>query len=185
MSIASTPKYDIVTTKYYDVHRAGSLRFSEMMRQALTKNDRKLSDGIYPYQFKDTKPFSTALLSGYMAEKRDIGKDSAEQEMVQEARGQVEKLMTSELHYDTLHGKASFTPTKAKMRYFLLPTWVITYRGDKPGTTFYYMMNAQTGHRLRQVAHSPGKAHWRCRSGRCDREQLALCGRCAAMVKRF
>lgn len=145
VSIASTPKYDIVTTKYYDVHRAGSLRFSEMMRQALTKNDRKLSDGIYPYQFKDTKPFSTALLSGYMAEKRDIGKDSAEQEMVQEACGQVEKLMTSELHYDTLHGKASFTPTKAKMRYFLLPTWVITYRGDKPGTTFYYMMNAQTG----------------------------------------
>ena len=65
--------------------------------------------------------------------------------MVQEARGQVEKLMTSELHYDTLHGKASFTPTKAKMRYFLLPAWVITYRGDKPGTTFYYMMNAQTG----------------------------------------
>ena len=27
----------------------------------------------------------------------------------------------------------------------LLPTWVLTHKGDRPGTTYFYMMNGQKG----------------------------------------
>lgn len=145
VSIASTPKYDIITTRYYDVHRAGEVHYRQMMRKALEKCDRKLSDGVHPYRFSALRPFSTALLSGYMAHKRDVPQATAQADMEQEAQEHTKQVMTQGLHYDTLHGSATFQTRTANLRYMLLPTWVLTYRNKQEEAAYYYMMNGQTG----------------------------------------
>ena len=48
-------------------------------------------------------------------------------------------------NFDSLRGDADFRPTGAALRSVLLPTWVLTYRGDRGKQAYYYMMNGQTG----------------------------------------
>lgn len=145
VSVASTPKYDIITTRYYDIHRSGKIQYRQMMRKALEKCDRKLSDGVHPYRFNALRPFSTALLSGYLAHKRDVSRETAQTDMEQEAQENVKRVMTQGLHYDTLHGSATFRTTEANLRYLLLPAWVLTFRNRQEDAAYYYMMNGQTG----------------------------------------
>lgn len=145
VSVASTPKYDVITTRFFHIHRTGGIRFRQMMRKALNQCDRKLADGVHPYRFDALRPFSTALLSGYMAHRRDVPMASAQADMEREAQENARQIMTQGLHYDTLHGSATFQTQEAHLRYLLLPTWVLTYRNRADGETYYYMMNAQTG----------------------------------------
>ena len=141
--VTTTPT--TIITKYYDVHRTGTLHFQHLVRKALNKCDRKLSDGIHPYHFEKTKPFSTSYLSGFVAEMRDVEKHEVEADMVHEAHEQTDKLMRAGMSFDTLRGDTTFVKDRTDLRYLLLPAWVLTYWGDKPGTTYYYMMNGQGG----------------------------------------
>lgn len=145
VSVATTPKVDIITTRYYDVHRTGDIQYRQMMRKALEKADRKLSDGVHPYHYGGLRPFSTALLSGFMAHKRDVPEEAAQADMEQEAQQSAKQVMTQGLHYDTLQGSATFQTKEAHLRYLLLPAWALTYRNKQAGETYYYMMNGQTG----------------------------------------
>ena len=65
--------------------------------------------------------------------------------MLKEVNGYAPGMIGKRETYTSLHGNTAFTPTGTSMRYLLLPCWVLTYRGDKPGTTFYFMMNGQNG----------------------------------------
>ena len=136
---------DIVTvTQYYRLHREGRLTFRSMIRKALGKTDRQLSDGIHPYEQTDMQPFASGYLSGFLAEKRDVEEEDAKSDMIEETRGYVTGLMTQDTGLTGLHGKASYTPRESRMRYVLLPTWLLTWTGGRKGV-YYYMMNGQTG----------------------------------------
>lgn len=143
--VRNTAKETITVTRYFRVVRRGHLRFTGLVRKALSTNDRKLSDGIFPYDEGKMKPFAMEYLSGFMAEKRDVPKEDASADMVHEAEEAAEGALRREAAYETLTGQATLSGAKARLRYVLLPTWVLTYRGDKPGKTFFYMMNGQRG----------------------------------------
>lgn len=145
ISTQVTPRETITVTRHFRVSREGTLHFGGMFRKALKQNDRKLSDGIHPYDEKDMKPFAMGYLSGFLAEKRDVPEQEAEDDMTREAEGYADSVMKEGASFDTLSGSTSFTRTAARLRYVLLPTWVLTYRGDQPGATYFYMMNGQTG----------------------------------------
>lgn len=145
VDVASTPKKTVTTTRYYAVQREGRLSFRSMVRKALSKADRKLSDGIHPYNTDEMKPFAMGYLSGFLAEKRDVEADEVKQDVLQEAQGYASSMMSDRSGFNSLRGDTSFRTTAARMKYVLLPTWVLTYKSDKPGDTYYYMMNAQTG----------------------------------------
>ena len=143
--VVRMPRETITTTEYYAVHREGRVGFRSMVRKALSKADRQLSDGIHPYELKDAVPFEMSYLSGFLAEKRDIEEAVTEQDMFNEAQGYVTRLMKKDSPYDSLNGKGQMTSHQSKLRYVLLPAWVLTYRAAEPGKTFYFMMNAQSG----------------------------------------
>ena len=137
--------YNITTTRYYHVSRKGHLRFSNLQRKALHEVDRKLSDGIHPYQLQNMKPFSMSYLSGFLAEKRDIEEQDVQSDMEQEVRQHVPVIMERNDKYSSLKGKTDFAVTSRRMRYVLLPAWVLTYQGRTKEQPYYFMMNGQTG----------------------------------------
>ncbi len=135
----------ITTTRYYQLERAGRLSFRNMVRKALKKADRQLSDGIHPYDQAQMEPFASGYLSGFMAEKRDVEQAEAEKDILEETEGYVEKLLTENSGLTGVKGKTSYTPDQVRMKYTLLPAWVLTYSHDVQKKVYYYMMNGQSG----------------------------------------
>lgn len=145
VSVASTPRQTVTTTRYFSVEREGKLSFRNLARKALSKADRQLSDGIHPYRLDEAKPFAMGYLSGFLAEKRDIEADAVKPDVLQEVQGYAQSMMSAKADFNSLRGNTSFRPGKTSMKYMLLPAWVLTYKGGKDGVPYYYMMNGQTG----------------------------------------
>ncbi len=133
------------TTRYYRLERAGKVSFRNMVRKALNKADRKLSDGIHPYDQAGMKPFASGYLSGFLAEKRDVDRAEAEKDIVDETRGYIRRMMTDGSGLQGLKGDTTYEPTEVTMRYALLPAWVLTYSHNIQKKVYYYMMNGQNG----------------------------------------
>lgn len=145
VSVFPSPRQTVTITKFFDVYREGKLSMYRMVRKALSKADRKLSDGIHPYDMGQERAFSMGYLSGFLAEKRDLEAEDVKPDILAEAEGYAQDLLSDKRSYDTLRGKASFRPTSTRMRYMLLPAWVLTYKSSGNAQPYYYMMNGQTG----------------------------------------
>ncbi len=135
----------ITTTRYFRMEREGRVTFRNMVRKALKRVDRKLSDGIHPYDRNEMEPFASGYLSGFMAEKRDVSREEAEKDIVDETRGYVEGLMTKDSGLQGVRGNTTYQPDDVQMKYTLLPAWVLTYSHDIQKKVYYYMMNGQSG----------------------------------------
>lgn len=146
VNVINSPNYITTKTDHYRVRRQADITFRSIMRPALTKANRKLSDGIHPFPLEEAKPFSDAYLSGFLAERRDIEVDAIQPEIEQEVAGYVKPLLSDTVHYESQSLSASSRFKRMKTRYVLLPTWVLTYpnRQNKE-EPYYYAMNGCTG----------------------------------------
>ena len=63
--------YEVTETDHYDVYRAGSLHFEKIPVDASSKMPDNHMDSIEPYDYSELKPFSTAYLPGFLADKFD------------------------------------------------------------------------------------------------------------------
>ena len=144
-SVATTPRHIVTTTRYYSVHRKADIGFRAVARKALGKLDGKLSDGIHPYDPEQVKPYAAGYLSGFLAEARDIEADQLKDSVAAELKDHADSLIRSNHNYTTLKGKTTFEPSSMTKRYVLLPAWVLTWKSDKAGEPYYYLMNGQTG----------------------------------------
>ena len=71
--------YEITETRHYDVQRAGSIAFEKIPVDASSKMPDDYMDSIEPFDYADLKPFSTAYLPGFLADKYDVSvEDSRE-----------------------------------------------------------------------------------------------------------
>ena len=144
-SVRTTPRYIETTTHFFQVEREGNLFIRNIARKALEKVDGKLADGIHPFRVEDVKPYASGYLSGFLAEMRDVPENAAKTDMLFEAHGYASELLKSDHAYDALKGGNTFEPEKVRMRYLLMPAWVLTWKGGKDGVPYYFMMNGQTG----------------------------------------
>ncbi|MGN1021701.1 MAG: hypothetical protein ACI4O7_15160 [Aristaeellaceae bacterium] len=147
VSVAHGPQYTVTTTRHFRVRREGKVSFRNLFRRALSSADRTLSEGIHPYRYGEMKTYTPEYLSGFMAEMRDVPEESARAEMLREVESLVPGMMKRDHTYDTLNGSTAFRAEKTRMRYVLLPAWVLTWKGRGKGgnASYYYMMNGQTG----------------------------------------
>ena len=145
VSVAQTPAHIVTTTRVFRVHREGELSFRNLARKALLKADGKLSDGIHPYDVNGITPYASGYLSGFLAEKRDVTGEAAREDMLREAGHYAENLMKRNHPFNALSGETRFKARNVRMKYVLLPAWVLTYKGGRDGAPYYYMMNGQTG----------------------------------------
>ena len=146
VSVINSPNYITTKTDHYRVRREADITFHSIMRPALSKTNRKLSDGIHPFPLEKAKPFSDAYLTGFLAERRDMDAESIQPEIAQEVAGYVQPLLSDTVHYESQSLSPASRVKKQKTRYVLLPTWVLTYPNKQnKDDPYYYAMNGCTG----------------------------------------
>jgi len=133
--------------KRYKVERSGSLDVKNLTRNALSKSNKELVEGVLPFETAELVPFQSGYLSGFLAEKRDMESSTFNDEAEQEVREYtIENLRSSISGYSSVNVQDAETRIRdAKWQYALLPVWVLTYHHKEDKKTYYFAMNGQTG----------------------------------------
>ena len=137
--------YRITDTMHYHVTRAGSLDFERVPVDASAKMPDGHMDSIEPFDYRELKPFSTAYLPGFLADKYDVTVEQSKERADVRCAGTLEDELRA-----TVQGYHTVIPTgrhitlqRGKVHYALLPVWLLHTRWN--GKDFLFAMNGQTG----------------------------------------
>lgn len=153
--------YRVTETDHFHVHRAGRFRFERVPVDGSSKMPDNHMDSIEPYDYSELKPFSTAYLPGYLADKYDIGAEEGAKRVNERIRGSASELLRETVqHYQSvLERNAGVNVKRGDIKYALLPVWMLhTKWKDKD---YLFAMNGQTGKLIGDLPVDKGKfAAW-------------------------
>lgn len=137
--------YRYTETSVYACERNGDIHFEDIVTCAFSKAEKEMLEGILPYPSHELIDYSSSYLSGFLAKKRDIERESLSDEVKEKMNEYSVSLLK-----DTVIGYSSVKPTsnslnihKSHWEYSLLPIWMLTY--NTPKKTYIYAMNGCTG----------------------------------------
>ena len=132
-------------TSTFDISRGGFIHFEDIVTSALSEADKEMLEGVLPYPSDSMMDFSMPYLSGFVAKKRDIERESLNDEIRKRMHDYATTLLSN-----TVHGYSTVTPigtdvnvTTSHWEYTLMPIWMLTYQ--KGSKRFLYAMNGHTG----------------------------------------
>lgn len=144
-NVYETGDYEITETRHYHVVRAGSLAFEKIPVDASSKMPDDHMDSIEPFDYAQLRPFSTAYLPGYLADKYDVTIDDSRDR----ADTRCSETLAQALR-DTVTGygacvteREDIALRRGKVHYALLPVWMLSTKWR--GQDFLFAMNGQTG----------------------------------------
>lgn len=153
--------YNVVRTHHFNVERSGAMRFVHVPVDGSSKMPDAHMDAVEPYNYTELKPFSTAYLPGFLADKYDV--DAAASQKRADTRMQntaVEALR------GTVQGYTSVVPLAENVNvqhtatsYALMPVWMLHTKWN--GQNFLFAMNGQTGRLIGDLPVDKGRlAAW-------------------------
>ena len=149
--------YEITETEHYDIYRAGFISFEKIPADASSKMPDDHMDSIEPYDYQELKPFSTAYLPGFLADKFDVTVEQCRQRADQRCAGTLSATLRDTVtgyHTCTLiHESVSLK--RGKVHYALMPVWMLNTKWK--GKDFLFAMNGQTGKLVGDLPVSWGK----------------------------
>ena len=137
--------YMVTTTQHYDVRREGSADFTKVPVDGSSKMPNTHMDAIEPFDYGDLKPFSTAYLPGFLADRYDEDADAcAERAYRRMYNSTADALHATTGGYSEIHPiSENINVDMTHAHYALLPVWMLHTRWkDKD---FLFAMNGQTG----------------------------------------
>ena len=144
-NVYETGDYEITETRHYHVVRAGSLAFEKIPVDASSKMPDDHIDSIEPFDYAQLRPFSTAYLPGYLADKYDVTIDDSRDRADMRCRETLAQALR-----DTVTGygacvteREDIALRRGKVHYALLPVWMLSTKWR--GQDFLFAMNGQTG----------------------------------------
>lgn len=141
----SDPHYHYTKTSYYHLIRRAHAAFDRIPVDGSSKMEDSLMESIEPFDYSQMVDFETAYLSGFLADKYDVGAKDGEGRIRQRVTVSMDELIAP-----SLIGYTSVIPKvkkvnihHSKAKYVLLPVWLLTtvYQGK----TYTFAMNGQTG----------------------------------------
>ncbi len=156
----SDRNYIYTERSYFSVYRSGALQFENIPADGSAKIADELMESIEPYDFSEAVDFTTAYLSGFLADKYDVPAEDTITRVNQRVKNSTERAMT-----ETVEGYTSVEPQHSNVsidngsvKYALLPVWLLTTKWEN--NTYTFAMNAQTG---KFVGNLPmdKKAYWK------------------------
>ena len=137
--------YRITETMHYQISRAGSVAFEQVPVDASSKMPDGHMDSIEPYDYSALKPFSTAYLPGFLADKYDVDMEQCRQRADVRCEGTlVRELEKTVVGYETVSNTGKrIHLRRGKVHYALLPVWLLNTKWQ--GQDFLFAMNGQTG----------------------------------------
>ena len=137
--------YEITETEHYDVYRAGMVNFEKIPVDASSKMPDDHMDSIEPYDYQELKPFSTAYLPGFLADKFDVTVEQCRQRADQRCEGTLSSALRNTVtgyHTCTLiHDSVNLK--RGKVHYARMPVCMLNTKWK--GKDFLFAMNGQTG----------------------------------------
>ena len=102
-------------------------------------------DSIEPYDYAELKPFSTAYLPGFLADKYDVSVEDSRERADKRCTGSlVSALERTVSGYTTcIETSRDIRLKRGKVHYALLPVWILNTKWE--GKDFLFAMNGQTG----------------------------------------
>ena len=156
-NVFETGDYEITETRHYHVVRAGSLAFEKIPVDASSKMPDDHMDSIEPFDYAQLRPFSTAYLPGYLADKYDVTIDDSRDRADTRCRETLAQALR-----DTVTGygacvteREDIALRRGKVHYALLPVWMLSTKWR--GQDFLFAMNGQTGKLVGDLPTSAGK----------------------------
>lgn len=137
--------YRVTETDHYDIYRAGSVAFEKVPVDASSKLPDDHMDSIEPYDYQELKPFSTAYLPGFLADKFDVTVEQCLERADRRCEGTLSSALRSTVKgYDTCVLVDNHIELKrGKVHYALMPVWMLNTQWK--GRDFLFAMNGQTG----------------------------------------
>lgn len=130
---------------YYKVYRAGDMSFSRIPTDASKKFCDDIMDSIEPFDYKGLVEFNSSYMSGFLAEKYDIGMDELENRAKKRAIETAKDILYEDIvGYDEKNIRSTVDQANIKEKsYVLLPVWMLNVKYN--GKIYTLAMNGQTG----------------------------------------
>lgn len=137
--------YIVTTTRHFDVARVGDADFVRVPVDGSSKMPDAHMDAIEPFDYSDLKPFSTAYLPGFLADRYDEDDKKCAARVLTRMKNS-----TAAALHDTLGGYTGVQTLSEQLdsrtlepHYALLPVWMLHTRWKEQD--FLFAMNGQTG----------------------------------------
>lgn len=144
-NVYETGDYEITETRHYHVVRAGSLAFEKIPVDASSKMPDDHMDSIEPFDYAQLRPFSTAYLPGYLADKYDVTIDDSRDRADTRCRETLAQALRGTVtgYGACVTEREDIALRRGKVHYALLPVWMLSTKWR--GQDFLFAMNGQTG----------------------------------------
>lgn len=148
---------EVTQTDHYSVFRAGSVDFEKIPVDASSKMPDDLMDSIEPYDYSELKPFSSAYLPGFLADKYDVMVQDSQERADSRCENTLEAALreTVELYDSCMPVGSSTTLRRGKVHYALMPVWLLNTKWN--GKDYLFAMNGQTGKLVGDLPVSKGR----------------------------
>ena len=140
-----TSDEEITVTEHYRVVREGNVSFQKVPVDGSSKMPDAHMDAVEPFNYEELKPFSTAYLPGFMADKYDLDAKACSEKANSRIRQSTEDMFASTTRgYTTLSREYSdIKLTHGDIKYALMPVWMLSTKWNEQN--FLFAMNGQTG----------------------------------------
>ena len=153
--------YEVTKTMHYRVHRGGYFTYDMVPTDASTKMPDAHMDSIEPFNYSEMKPFSTAYLPGFLADKYDVSPEESSKRVFERVRGSAAVMLgrTVDTYQTVEQVNSNVDLESGETKYALLPVWMLhTKWKDKD---YLFAMNGQTGKLIGDLPVDKGKfAAW-------------------------
>ena len=152
-----TGDYEITQTDHFQVYRAGSVTFEKIPVDASSKMPDDHMDSIEPYDYSELKPFSTAYLPGFLADKYDVTVEQSQARADLRCENTLEAALrgTVEQYSTCIRMGGSTQIHRGKVHYALMPVWMLNTKWN--GKDYLFAMNGQTGRLVGDLPMSWGR----------------------------
>lgn len=130
----------------------------DVSHDALREFSNVISEGISPFDFDDTKEYSPEYLSGFYADKADVGKEIVQGDVAEEAKVLCEDAVVKKAIKGNQLKKVEQMPnvTCHSVNTILCPVWFISNKQSN-GSVSYAAVNGQTGEVAAEIPIDKGK----------------------------
>ena len=137
--------YNYTKTDHYMILRSGDISFEKIPVNGSTRMAENYMEAIEPYDYSDLKPFTTAYLAGYMADRYDVDSAGCIPRADERAKRSSEQAFEQTIiGYQTLvPQQSSIHMQSGRIYYALLPVWMLNTKYN--GKMYTFAMNGQTG----------------------------------------
>ncbi len=136
--------YAVTSTDYYEVTTGVNAVFHDVPVDASKRIADDLMDSLEPFDMSKAKPFDTAYLAGYTADRFDVPSE----DMESRARLRIENTANAMLasmagHYDKAKRSGGSLRTTLNAKYYLMPVYI--FKLKYLNKAYSFAVNGQTG----------------------------------------